>query len=146
MKNPLRTTIDDVQYTELNQIFTEGSGAIVFCEKSATFPFSPKRVYYLYDVPNQAARGGHAHKELQQVLIAVSGAFEVVVNDGTDEKVFQLSQPNQGLYFPPGLWRELRGFSGGAICLVIASEAYLETDYIRVEEEFTNWKSHSYEV
>jgi len=141
MINPVNTTVEDVQFLELNQVFTEGQGAIVFCDEQTGFPFTPKRVYYLYDVPNQAERGGHAHRELRQVMVAISGAFEVVVNDGQAEKVFRLDQPNQGLYFPPGLWRELRGFSGGAICLVLASEEYAESDYIRSEEEFVAFKA-----
>jgi len=141
MINPVNTTVEDVQILELNQVFTEGQGAIVFCDEQTGFPFTPKRVYYLYDVPNQAERGGHAHRELRQVMVAISGAFEVVVNDGQAEKVFRLDQPNQGLYFPPGLWRELRGFSGGAICLVLASEEYAESDYIRSEEEFVAFKA-----
>ena len=141
MKNPVNTTVDDVQFLELNQVFTEGQGSIVFCDEQTGFPFAPKRVYYLYDVPNQAERGGHAHRELRQIMVAISGSFKVVVNDGNAEKVFRLDQPNQGLYFPPGLWRELRGFSGGAICLVLASEEYSESDYIRSEKEFVAWKS-----
>ena len=141
MKNLVNTTVEDVQFLELNQVFTEGQGSIVVCDEQTGFPFTPKRVYYLYDVPNQAERGGHAHRELRQVMVAISGAFEVVVNDGQAEKVFRLDQPNQGLYFPPGLWRELRGFSGGAICLVLASEEYAESDYIRSEEEFVAFKA-----
>lgn len=141
MKNPVKTTVEDVQFLELNQVFTEGQGSIVFCDEQLDFPFTPKRVYYLYDVPNQAERGGHAHRELRQIMVAISGAFEVVVNDGQSERVFRLDQPNQGLHFPPGLWRELRGFSGGAICLVLASEEYSESDYIRNKTEFVAWKS-----
>jgi dTDP-4-dehydrorhamnose 3,5-epimerase-like enzyme len=141
MEEPLRTTVGDVKLISLNQIFTEESGSIVFCQKSKTFPFNPVRVYYLYDIPNQAERGGHAHKELQQILVAISGAFDVVVSDGSDKKTFNLSQPHQGLHFPPGLWRELQGFSGGAICLVIASNIYREDDYIRSYPAFLDWKS-----
>ena len=141
MINPVNTTVEDVQILELNQVFTEGQGSIVFCDEQTGFPFTPKRVYYLYDVPNQAERGGHAHRELRQIMVAISGSFKVVVNDGNAEKVFRLDQPNQGLYFPPGLRRELRGFSGGAICLVLASEEYSESDYIRSEKEFVAWKS-----
>ena len=140
MKNPVKTTVEDVQFLELSQLFTEGQGSIVFCDEQMDFPFTPKRVYYLYDVPNQAERGGHAHKKLRQIMVAISGAFEVVVNDGKTEKTIRLDQPNQGLYFPPGLWRELKGFSGGAICLVLASEEYTESDYIRTKEEFSTWK------
>lgn len=141
MKNPVNTMVDDVQFLELNQAFTEGQGSIVFCDEQTGFPFTPKRVYYLYDVPNQAERGGHAHRELRQIMVAISGSFELVVNDGNAEKVLRLDQPNQGLYFPPGLWRELRGFSGGAICLVLASEVYDEEDYIRELIDFERWKS-----
>ncbi len=146
MKSPLLTSVNDVHYLDLNQVVTEGSGSIVFCEKSASIPFTPRRVYYLYDVPNQAERGGHAHKKLQQIIVAISGSFEVLVYDGSKEKVFILNQPNRGLYFPPGIWRELRGFSGGAICLVLASEKYLESDYIRLKEDFIIWKLDSHEV
>lgn len=140
MKNPVKSTVEDVQFLELNQVFTEEQGSIVFCDEQMGLPFTPKRVYYLYDVPNQAKRGGHAHRELSQILVAISGAFELVVNDGQSERVFRLDQPNQGLYFPPGLWRELRGFSGGAICLVLASHDYDENDYIHTYEMFTKWK------
>ena len=140
MKNPVKTTVEDVQFLELNQVFTEGQGSIVFCDEQLDFPFTPKRVYYLYDVPNQAERGGHAHRELRQIMVAISGAFEVVVNDGQSKRVFRLDQPNQGLHFPPGLWRELHGFSGGAICLVLASEEYLEKDYLRNYDVFLRWK------
>jgi len=141
MINPVNTTVEDVQFLELNQVFTEGQGSIVVCDEQTGFPFTPKRVYYLYDVPNQAERGGHAHRALQQIMVAVSGSFEVVINDGNAEKTIRLDQPNQGLYFPPGLWRELKGFSGGAICLVLASEIYQEDDYIRKFTEFIDWKS-----
>ncbi len=140
MKSPLLTGVNDVHYLDLNEVVTEGSGSIVFCEKSVSIPFIPRRVYYLYDVPNQAERGGHAHIELQQIMVAISGSFEVLVFDGSEEKVFILNQPNQGLYFPPGLWRELKGFSGGAICLVLASDGFAEQDYIRSKTKFENWK------
>ena len=143
MKHPRNTSVQDVQFIALNQVFTEGQGSIVFCEEGDHVPFSPKRVYYLYDVPNQAERGGHAHRALQQVLIALSGAFDVVVNDGEREEVFRLSQPNEGLYFPAGLWRELKEFSGGAICLVLASHVYEESDYIRDRNAFDTWKRDS---
>ena len=140
MNYPVNMMVGAVQFLELNQVFTEGQGSIVFCDGQFGFPFTPKRVYYLYDVPNQAERGGHAHKALHQVMVAISGSFELVVNDGKAERVFRLDQPNQGLYFPPGLWRELRGFSGGAICLVLASHGYEESDYIRDKDAFKAWK------
>jgi len=140
MKDARTVTVDDVRILDLKQVNTVEGGAIVSCEKSDLLPFDPKRVYYLYDVPSGTDRGGHAHKQLQQLMVAVSGSFEVVINDGKTEKTIRLDQPNQGLYFPPGLWRELKGFSGGAICLVLASEEYTESDYIRTKEEFSTWK------
>ena len=140
MKDARMVTVDDVRILDLKQVNTVEGGAIVSCEKSDLLPFDPKRVYYLYDVPSGTDRGGHAHKQLQQLMVAVSGSFEVVINDGKTEKAIRLDQPNQGLYFPPGLWRELKEFSGGAICLVLASEDYNEADYIRTIAEFANWK------
>lgn len=99
-------------------------------------PFDIKRVYYLYDVPSGAERGGHAHKEQQEFLIALSGSFEVVLNDGKQTKTITLNKPNQGLLITHGIWRELKNFSSGSVCLVIASDVYVEEDYIREFEEF----------
>lgn len=103
-----------------------------------TIPFAIKRVYYLYDVPSGAERGGHAHKEQQEVLIALSGSFDVVLNDGKTEKTITLNKPNQGLLIGSGVWRELKNFSSGSVCLVIASDVFDEDDYIREFEEFKN--------
>jgi dTDP-4-dehydrorhamnose 3,5-epimerase-like enzyme len=141
MKDARTVTVDDVRILDLKQVNTVEGGAIVSCEKPDLLPFDPKRVYYLYDVPSGADRGGHAHKQLLQLMVAVSGSFEVVINDGKTEKTIRLDQPNQGLYVQPGLWNDLKGFSGGAICLVLASEEYTESDYIRTKEEFSTWKS-----
>jgi dTDP-4-dehydrorhamnose 3,5-epimerase-like enzyme len=141
MKDARTVTVDDVRILDLKQVNTVEGGAIVSCEKSDLLPFDPKRVYYLYDVPSGADRGGHAHKQLLQLMVAVSGSFEVVINDGKTEKTIRLDQPNQGLYVQPGLWNDLKGFSCGAICLVLASEEYTESDYIRTKEEFSTWKS-----
>lgn len=101
-----------------------------------TIPFDIKRVYYLYDVPSGAERGGHAHKEQQEVLIALSGSFDVILNDGKTEKTVTLNKPNQGLLIGSGIWRELKNFSSGAVCLVIASDVFNEDDYIREFDEF----------
>jgi dTDP-4-dehydrorhamnose 3,5-epimerase-like enzyme len=99
-------------------------------------PFDIKRVYYLYDVPAGAERGGHAHKKLQQFLVALSGSFDVLLNDGKVEKTVTLNKPFEGLLITKGIWRELKNFSSGAVCLVVASEVFEETDYIRDFEDF----------
>lgn len=110
-------------------------GNLSVIEKSVV-PFEIKRVYYLYDVPTGAERGGHAHKKLQQFLIALSGSFDVVLNDGKEEKVISLNKPFEGLLIGNGIWRELKNFSSGSVCLVVASDVFKEEDYIRDFEEF----------
>jgi oxalate decarboxylase/phosphoglucose isomerase-like protein (cupin superfamily) len=109
-----------------------------------TIPFDIKRVYYLYDVPSGAERGGHAHKKLQQFLIALSGSFDVILNDGTTEKVITMNKPNEGLLINPGIWREIKNFSSGSVCLAVVSEVYIEEDYIRDFEEFRNYVSDTH--
>lgn len=104
-------------------------------------PFELKRVYYLYDVPSGAERGGHSHKEQQEFLIALSGSFDVILNDGYVEKTITLNKPFQGLLITNGIWRELKNFSSGAVCLVIASDFFSEDDYIRKFEDFLATKS-----
>jgi dTDP-4-dehydrorhamnose 3,5-epimerase-like enzyme len=106
-----------------------------------TVPFDIKRVYYLYDIPSGSERGGHAHKELKQFLVALSGSFDVVLNDGLEEMVITLNKPFQGLLINPGIWRELQNFSSGSVCLVVASEVYIEEDYIRDFVEFKLFKN-----
>lgn len=99
-------------------------------------PFEIKRVYYLYDVPAGAERGGHSHKEQQEFLVALSGSFEVILNDGKTEKSVTLNKPFEGLLITNGIWRELKNFSSGAVCLVVASDEFEEADYIREFNEF----------
>lgn len=108
-----------------------------------TIPFSIKRVYYLYDVPIDAYRGGHAHKELLQFLIPLSGSFEVVLNNGEKEEKIMLNKPNKGLLIRSGTWREIQNFSSGAVCLVLASAEYDESDYIRNFDDFLKFKKDS---
>lgn len=113
-------------------------GNLAVVEKN-TIPFEIKRVYYLYDVPSDAYRGGHAHKKLKQFLIALSGSFEVVLDDGKERTRIMLNKPDKGLLIPTGVWRELENFSSGAVCLVLASEEFEEEDYIRDYQEFISY-------
>lgn len=110
-------------------------GNIGVVEKEA-IPFDIKRVYYLFDVPSSAKRGGHAHKSLSQVLIALSGSFDVVLKDGNSTEIVTLNKPDKGLLIDTTIWRELENFSSGAVCLVLASDVFDEEDYIRDYEEF----------
>lgn len=102
-----------------------------------TLPFPIKRVYFLYDVPSGAERGGHAHVDQKEFLIATSGSFDVILNDGFSIEKVTLNKPNQGLLIPEGVWRELQNFCSGAVCLVIASDVYDEADYIRDYNDFS---------
>jgi len=114
-------------------------GNLSVIEKNVV-PFEIKRVYYLYDVPAGAERGGHAHKKLQQFMVALSGSFDVVLNDGKQETIVALNKPFEGLLIPNGYWRELKNFSSGSVCLVVASEVFEEEDYIRNYNDFLEWK------
>lgn len=111
-------------------------GNLTPIEGTMDLPFSIKRAYYLYDVPSGSSRAGHAHKQLEQVLIAISGSLDIIVNDGKYEQRFHLNQPNFGLYMPKLIWRELENFSSNAVCLVLASQHYDESDYYRDYDSF----------
>jgi len=111
-------------------------GNLTFVEGSRHIPFDIQRVYYLYDVPGGAERGGHAHKALHQLIIAMSGSFDVELNDGYEKKTFHLDRPYYGLYVCPMIWRELTNFSSGSVCMVLASNLYDENDYYRDYGEF----------
>lgn len=117
----------------------DGRGNLSVVEKN-TLPYPIKRVYYLYDVPSNSTRGGHAHKKLQQCIIALSGSFIVVVDDGQERKEILLNRPDRGLLIPNGIWRELIEFSSGAVCLSLVSTEYDESDYIREYETFLKFK------
>lgn len=113
-------------------------GNISFIEGNRDIPFDIKRVYYLYDVPAEAERGSHGHKELQQVIISLAGTFDFTLDDGYNKQVFSLRKPWEGLYVPPMIWRELNNFSSGSVCLVLASDIYKEEDYYRNYQDFLN--------
>lgn len=120
------------------------AGNITVYQNGSPMPFDVKRIYYLYDVPGGSERGGHAHKELHQLIVAASGSFDVIVDDGRNKKIIQLNRPYYGLLVVPGIWREIVNFSSGAICLVLASEKYSEEDYIRDYAEFREFKKIAY--
>jgi len=132
--------ISDCKLLDLPKIHAE-SGDITAINNLELIPFEIKRVYYLYDVPNRADRGAHAHKELFQLVVAVSGSFDIELFDGFHKVKYTLNQPDQGLLFVPGIWRDLNNFSGGGICLVLASHEYDEKDYIRDYQEYLEYKN-----
>jgi len=117
-------------------VISNPAGNIAVIEEGPGVPFRIRRVYYLYAVPEGAERGGHAHRRLEQLLIAVSGRFDVTLDDGRSRRSVPLTVPDRGLYIPSMVWRELTGFSSGAVCLVLASEGYDEADYIRDYDEY----------
>ena len=136
-----KTSIYDCCVIELNKVHNR-SGNITAIEGNIDIPFYVERVYYLYDVPGGAERGGHAHRNLQQLIVAASGCFDVVVDDGKNRKVVELNRPYYGLHIVPGIWREIINFSSGAICLVLASDKYDKEDYIR---EYINFRAYKNE-
>lgn len=138
----MKTTIHDCKFIELPKI-SERKGAITPVYSGVQVPFDVARVYYLYDVPGGESRGGHAHKELQQLIVAVMGAFDVVLDDGTEKRRVHLDRAYNGLHIQKMIWRELENFSSGGICLVLASMPYLENDYIRDYETFLREKKKS---
>ena len=131
--------INDCVILPLNKIHNR-AGNITIVEGYDSVPFDVRRIYYLYDVPGGEERGGHAHKALKQFIVAASGSFDVMLDDGKNKKVVTLNRPNYGLLVVPGIWRELVNFSSGAICLVLASEKFDESDYIRSYELFKTLK------
>ena len=132
-------TLDKCRIIDLPRI-PDYRGNLTFIEGGSHVPFDIKRVYYLYDVPGGAERGGHAHKELQQLIVAMSGSFDVVLDDGIMKKRVHLNRSYQGLYLPRMIWRELDNFSSGSVCMVLASQKYNENDYIRKYADFAELK------
>jgi hypothetical protein len=128
-------TVFDCSVIDMSKVHTN-VGNITVVENGNNIPFEVKRVYYLYDVPGGEERGGHAHYELEQYIIAASGAFDVVLDDGINKRRFSLNRPNLALHIVPGLWRELDNFSSGSISMVLASHVFDEKDYIRDYKEY----------
>ena len=128
------TTIHDAITLAINKVHdTRGNLSVI---EGNAVPFEMKRVYYLYDIPSGARRGGHSHKNQQELLVALSGSFDVILNDGSEQKTVTLNKPNVGLLIVNGIWRELQNFSSGSVCLVLASDVFEEEDYIRDFAEF----------
>lgn len=129
-------SVFDCTMVELDRHHSDRSGNLTVVENGETLPFDVKRVYYIYDVPGGESRGAHAHKELEQLIVAASGSFTVTLDDGKCKRSFFLNRPYQGLYVKPGLWRDLVDFSSGAVAMVLASDVYKKEDYIRDYNEF----------
>ena len=134
------SSVDQCQIIELDKIHNR-AGNLTVVQNDSSVPFSVERIYYLYDVPSNAERGGHAHKDLYQLIVAASGSFTICLNDGNSSTSFILNNPNRGLLIVPGIWRELNDFSSGSVCLVLASMKYTASDYIRDYEEFLAYKN-----
>lgn len=133
-------TIQDCELLQLSQL-GDRHGKLTVVENGKNIPFEVKRVYYLYDIPGGESRGGHGHVVLESVIVAVSGSFDVTIDDGKERKTVTLNRPYEGLNIKPGMWRELHNFSSGAVCLVLASEPYQEEDYIRDYQEYRQHKN-----
>tara|TARA_R110002072_G_scaffold13418_7_gene56205 strand:+ start:38703 stop:39116 length:414 start_codon:yes stop_codon:yes gene_type:complete len=129
--------IKDCKIIDLPKI-QDPRGNLTFIEGGEHIPFDIQRVYYLYDVPGGSERGGHAHKNLKQLIIAMSGSFDVVLDDGFEQKRYHLNRSHYGLYIDTMVWRELDNFSSGSVSMVLASNKYSEDDYVRDYQEFIN--------
>jgi hypothetical protein len=127
--------IDQCRLLEFRRI-EDSRGNLTPIEERIDIPFAIKRVYYLYDVPGGASRGGHAHKNLHQLIVAMSGSFDVTVDDGSNRATYSLNRSYFGLYIPPMIWREIDNFSSGSVCMALASELFSEEDYYRDYDEF----------
>jgi len=138
MQEARESTVYNCSIIELDKHHHE-KGNITVVENGKEVPFNVKRIYYLYDVPGGETRGGHAHKDLRQLIIAASGSFTVTLNDGKVKRTFLLNRPYQGLLVVPGIWRELDDFSSGSVCLVLSSHNYDEADYIRDYDDFLKY-------
>lgn len=138
----IKYSVFDCTMVELDKHHSDRNGNLTVVENGITLPFDVKRVYYIYDVPGGENRGAHAHKELEQLIVAASGSFTVTLDDGHSKRSFFLNRPYQGLYVKPGMWRDLVDFSSGAVCMVLASDVYLKEDYIRDYSEFIDFRNN----
>ena len=134
-------TVEDVKIVELPR-FLDARGNLSFVEQNNHIPFEIKRTYWIYDVPGGESRGGHAYKKNQEFIVALSGAFDVIVDDGSNQKKFTLNRSYYGLYIPAGLWREMENFSTNSFALEFGSEHYSKEDYIRKYDEFLKIKGN----
>ena len=133
-------SVSDCTVIEFDKHHSDRKGNLTVVENGKTLPFEVRRVYYIYDVPGGESRGSHAHKSLEQLIVAASGSFTVTLNDGKTKRSFFLNRPYQGLLVKPGMWRDLEDFSSGAVCMVLASEVYKKDDYIRDYQEFIKFR------
>ncbi len=136
--NHNRITVFECNLIHLKQL-GDRSGHITAVNNNVEIPFGTKRIFYLYDIPGGESRGAHAHKECHQFLVAASGAFEVLLDDGKTKRLVLLNKPDIGLHIPPGIWASEINFSSGSICLVLASHEYNEEDYIRAYDDYLNY-------
>ena len=135
----IKSTVSNCSIIELPVNHRE-KGNLTVIENGKHIPFDVHRIYYLYDVSAGQSRGGHAHKELRQLIVAASGSFNVVLSDGNNKRIITLNRPFVGLLIVPGIWRELDNFSSGSVCLVLASNEFNESDYIREYNDYLKWK------
>lgn len=136
-------TIGDCQTVALESHSSQRNGNLTVMQNAEGCPFEIKRIYYLYDVPAGESRGGHAHRQLHEMLVAASGSFTVTLTDGSGaERTVMLNRPNIGLHIVPGIWRTLQDFSSGAVCLVLASLPYDENEYVRSHDEYLRLKNN----
>ena len=136
----MQNSVYDCVILPLSKIHNR-AGNITIVEGQTNIPFDVRRIYYLYDIPGGEDRGGHAHKTLHQLIVAASGSFHVLLDDGQNKKIVTLNRPDYGLMVVPGIWRELFEFSSGAICLVLASQKYDQEDYIRQYDQFIDFRT-----
>ena len=135
------SSIDQCKLIELGKNH-HPNGNLTVVENGKLIPFDIKRVFYIYDVPGGEERGGHSHKKLQQVIVAISGAFDVLLDDGVNQRSVTLNRPYQGLLVAPGVWSKQHNFSSGSVCLVLASDHYCEEDYVRDYDQFLQLTSN----